>query len=157
MEYLNPLFKEQRIIKTPKETNKPHQHKKRKQRSDKTHNIKFPVSNIERMKLKSLCKKVKRILEEQGKDTIEQTKLNTLLFEYGLKNQHLINWELPYSDPREHYMHTNILESLYESEIGSPFGLAVLKGLSDRKIAYKVVTSILEWLEGEGSNIEKIL
>lgn len=158
MDYLNPIFNEKRIIKSTlgREPKKDTQKKiLRKQRSDKTHNIKFPVTDIEKMKLQSLCRQAKRMLKAQGKNPIQQTKLNTLMLEYGLKNQNIIRWDWPYRDTKQ-YMHTNLLESVYELEIGSPYALGVQKGYSDRKVAYMVIMSVLKWLEGEGM-IEKIL
>lgn len=160
MEYLNPLFNEQRIIKKENRTiqSKTLQGKNktdRKVRSDKTHNLKFPVSSIEKMKLQSLCKKVQRGFEGQRTAPIRQTKLNTLLLLYGISNQHLISWDWSYKDSKC-YMHTNPLETIYEREIGGPFGLAIQKGLSERKTAYMIIMSVIKWLEGEG-NIEKIL
>jgi hypothetical protein len=151
--YINPLFGEQKIIKESSSSKK--SSKPRKIRSDKTHTIKFPVNEIERMKLRSLCKQVKLMLEEQGKPTIEQTKFNTLLLQYALDNQHLISFDLPYKDSKN-YMHTSILRTQYEREIGGPHGLNVRKGMSDRKIAYMGVISILNWLERDG-DIEKII
>jgi hypothetical protein len=153
MGYINPLFGEQKIIKESSSSKK--STKPRKIRSDKTHTIKFPVNEIERMKLRSLCKQVKLKLKEQGKPTIEQTKLNTLLLKYALDNQHLITFDLPYKDSKN-YMHTNILLTQYEREIGGPHGLNVRKGMSDRKIVYMSVMSILNWLERDG-DIEKII
>lgn len=160
MEYVNPLFKEQRIIKKENKINpskilEGKVKKDRKVRSDKTHNLKFPVSSIEKMKLKYLCKQVQRRAEEQGTEPIRQTKLNTLLLLYGINNQHILSWDWPYKDSKN-YMHTNPLETIYEREIGGPFGLAIQKGFSERKTAYMVIMSVLRWLEGEG-NIEKIL
>ncbi|MEY8742846.1 hypothetical protein AB9M62_25615 [Bacillales bacterium AN1005] len=160
MEYLNPLFNEQRIIKKENRANQSKtlegkRNKDRKVRSDKTHNLKFPVSSIEKIKLQSLCKQVQRKSEGKGTDPIRQTKLNTLLLLYGINNQHLISWDWPYKDSK-YYMHTNPLETIYKREIGGPFGLAIQKGLSERKTAYMIIMSVLKWLEGEG-NIEKIL
>ncbi|MFB7304611.1 MULTISPECIES: hypothetical protein [Bacillati] len=155
MEYLNPISKKQNIIKHPEGIKKNPKKTIRKQRSDKTHNIKFPVSDIEKMKLQSLCRQTKRILLKQGKEPIQQTKLNTLLLVYGLRNQHILSWDWSYKDTKQ-YMHTNILESIYELEIGSPYALSVQKGYSDRKLVYMVIMSVIKWLEGEGT-IEKIL
>ncbi|MDE5055281.1 hypothetical protein NDK25_23990 [Niallia taxi] len=161
MGYINPLFNEQRIIKEHKKTkviteiNQEQKVQLRKPRADKTHKLKFPVSNIERMKLQSLCKQVQRTLKSKGLDTIQQTKFNTLLLHYGLNNLDIVTWDWSYQDSK-HYMHTNLLETVFESEIGGPFGLAIRKGLSERKTAYMVIMSVLKWLEGGGS-IEEII
>ena len=154
MEYINPLFKQQKIIKETSSTPKKNSNQ-RKIRCDKTHNIKFPVTDTERIKLRSLCQQVKRDFIKQGKKGIEQTKFNTLLLEYGLDNQHLIRWDWEYSDSK-HYMHTNILQTQYEQEIGGPHGLSIRKGLTDRKVAYMVIMSVLQWVQGDG-DIEKVI
>jgi len=155
MEYINPLFKEQKMIN---EQQKPQlinntEEKKRKNRKiriDKTHKLKFPVTNIEKMKLQSLCKQVQRNLKARGFDPIQQTKLNTLLLQFGLKNQTILTWEWPYQDSKQ-YMHTNLLEIDFEREIGGPYGLAIQKGLSERKTTYMIIMSVLKWIEGGGS------
>lgn len=161
MEYINPLFKEQKIINEQPKTqliadNKEERNKKaRKTRIDKTHKLKFPVTNIEKMKLQSLCKQVQRTLKARGFEPIQQTKLNTLLLQYGISNQTIISWDWPYQDSKQ-YMHTNLIELDFEREIGGPYGLAIQKGLSERKTVYMVIMSVLKWLEG-GGNIEQII
>ncbi|MEY8742033.1 hypothetical protein AB9M62_21395 [Bacillales bacterium AN1005] len=161
MGYINPLFKEQRIIndhQKPKmisDTNQKVNEKFRKTRIDKTHKLKFPVTSTERMKLQSLCKQIQRSLKAKGLEPIQQTKLNTLLLQYGLNNHQIITWDWPYQDSK-HYMHTNLLETVFEREIGGPFGLAIRKGLSERKTAYMVIMSVLKWLEGGGDIEENI-
>ncbi|WP_445506748.1 hypothetical protein [Niallia sp. 03190] len=154
MGYINPLFSEQKIIKETTTKSKIPS-KPRKTRSDKTHNIKFPVTEVERMKLRSLCQQVKRKRIDLGKSKIEQTQLNTMLLKYGLENQYLITWDWDYKDSKTR-MHTNVLETQYEREIGGPHGLTIRKGLSDRKVAYMAIMSVLKWLEGDG-DIEKII
>jgi hypothetical protein len=160
MEYINPLFnntektKEKRIISDqPKSNSKTKTI--RATRSDKKHNVKFPVTPIIQMKLKSYCKQANRIYRLQGIESLTQTKFNTLILQYGLKHKELINWNHEYKDTKV-YMHTNILEIEYEREIGGPHGLAIQKNISERKIVFQVVHSVLKWVEGEGS-IEKIL
>lgn len=160
MEYINPLFKEQRLInekKKPQLTHRPEDKEKRvrKTRIDKTHKLKFPVTTIEKMKLQSLCKQVQRILRNKGFEPIQQTKLNTLMLQYGINNQHILIWDWPYHDSKQ-YMHTNLIENIFELEIGGPFGLAIQKGLSERKTVYMIIMSVLKWLEG-GGNIEQII
>jgi hypothetical protein len=39
-------------------------------------------------------------------------------------------------------MHTNVLEIEYE-EIGDPHGLSIRRGLSDRKVVYQIMMSVL--------------
>lgn len=107
--YLTNLKTQTKYNKTSRRHKKIFEKTIRKQRSDKTHNIKFPVSDIEKMILQSLCKQTKRILlMQQGKDPIQQTKLNTLLLVYGHRNQHILSWDWSYRDTKQ-YMHTNIL------------------------------------------------
>lgn len=156
MEYINPLFKNSEIVK-PKKT----EEQKIKQmdriravRNDKTHNIKFPVTSVVQLKLKSHCKQAARLFRAVGKEPLSQTKFNTLLLRYGLRKEHLQRWNHEYKDTKV-YMHTNVLETEYE-EIGGPHGFSVRKGLSDRKVVYQVMLSVLNWLEGEG-DIEKII
>ncbi|KZE67998.1 hypothetical protein AWM68_17660 [Fictibacillus phosphorivorans] len=156
MGYINPLFNDQPIKRDkPNEpAKKTKVSKARATRIDKKHNIKFPVSAINQMKLKSYCKQVGRIYRSQGKEPLSQTKFNTLLLRFGLKYEDLIQWEGQYTDTKV-YMHTNLLEHEY-SDIGGPFGFAIEKNLSERKVVYFIIHSVLNWLEGEGS-LDKIL
>lgn len=158
MEYINPLFKN-----APEKIQPITNSAKKKQsktsparavRSDKTHNVKFPVSSIMQMKLKSLCRQAGRIYKEQRKEPISQTKFNTILLRYGLQHTEIINWTYEYSDTKV-YMHTNILEAEY-MDIGGPYGFAVRKNLSERKVVFQIMNSVVRWLEGEGS-LEKII
>lgn len=157
MDYINPLFNH--TEKTKENKLSTHQTKKHKPiratRSDKTHNIKFPVDSITQMKLKSLCKQANRIYPQQGKDNLKQTKFNTLLLQYGLNHKDLIRWDYEYKDTKV-YMHTTLLEIEYEREIGGPHGLAIRKNLSERKVVYQIMMSILQWIE-RGGELEKII
>ncbi|MGA5691385.1 hypothetical protein [Cytobacillus pseudoceanisediminis] len=158
MDYINPLFKHssETIQPIPKPTKKKQSKKApvRALRSDKTHNVKFPVSSIMQMKLKSLCRQAGRIYKEQRKVPLSQTKFNTILLRYGLQHSEIIDWTYEYSDTKV-YMHTNILETEY-MDIGGPYGFAVRKNLSERKVVFQIMNSVLRWLEGEGS-LEKII
>lgn len=161
MDYINPFqpIRKQntQIVNVPEKTRSNQQKfpkKKRSERSDKTHNAKFPVTPIEHMKLKSYCKQAKRLYVQEGKESLTQTKFNNILLRFGLKNQHLISWDNDYTDTKV-YMHTNILKTEF-IEIGGPHGLAVRKNLSERKVVYHIIVSVIKWLEGEGS-LEKIL
>ncbi|RHW36004.1 hypothetical protein D1B31_18115 [Neobacillus notoginsengisoli] len=158
MGYINPLFNDSRIEKSKlAETPKPKiksNNNKRVTRKDKTHNIKFPVSDLTQMKLKSLCKQAARIYRIEGKQPLSQTKFNTLLLRYGLLNNDILTWNRPYQDSKV-YMHTNLLETEY-AEIGGPHGLTVRKNISDRKVVYHIMNSVLNWLE-RGGNLEKII
>jgi hypothetical protein len=156
VEFINPLFKENEItkLKKPTEVGMKTSTKKRAIRSDKTHNVKFPVSSVVQLKLKSHCKQAARIYRLQGKEPLSQTKFNTLLLRFGLKNTVIQSWDHAYQDTKI-YMHTNVLETEFE-EIGGPHGLSVRKGLSDRKVVFHIMLSVITWLEGEGS-IEEII
>lgn len=154
MEYINPLFNDTRIEKTKKTIQKKTNNLNRSTRIDKNHNIKFPISKVTQMKLKSHCKQAGRIYQMQGMPQISQTKFNTLLLRFGLKHEEIIFWGHQYKDSKV-YMHTNVLETEY-LEIGGPHGLAIRKSLSERKVVYHIILSVLNWLEGEG-NIEKII
>lgn len=157
MDYINPLFSNNEITKTKQKPAKPTQNKPpriRSVRKDKCRNVKFPINNITQMKLKSLAKQASRLYRAQGKEPLSQTKFNTFLLRFGLENESLVYWDHEYKDTKV-YMHTNILETEYEN-IGGPHGLSVRKGLSDRKVVYHIMLSVLKWLEGEGS-LEKII
>ncbi|WP_274856883.1 hypothetical protein [Bacillus methanolicus] len=156
MGYINPLFNKPTIINEIKlkEKTLTKAVKNRAVRKDKTHNIKFPVSPIIQMKLKSYCKQAGRIYKKQGKEPLSQTKFNTLLLRFGLQHEEILKWTHDYNDTKV-YMHTNILETEY-TEIGGPHGLAIRKNLSDRKVVYQIMLSVLQWLEG-GGTLEKIL
>ncbi|MFP7442636.1 MULTISPECIES: hypothetical protein [Bacillus] len=158
MEYINPIFSNSKIVKEVKPTEikrnqKPKQ--PRAVRSDRQHNIKFPITSIVQMKLRSHCKQGNRHLKFQGKAEITQTKFNTLLLRYGLQHPHLLQWTHEYTDTKT-YMHTNLLENEYIHSIGGPHGIAIQKNLSDRKVVFQIIFSVLKWMEGEGS-LEKIL
>lgn len=161
MEYINPLFNHREITNKPNSKNKKSQTEsykpRRETRKDKTHNVKFPVTPSQQVQLKSLCQQGKRLIKLRGEDPqkLTQTKFNTYLLRYGLANQHLLLWTFEYKDTKT-YMHTNLLETEYENEIGGPFGLKVRKNLTDRKVVTFIILSVLKWIEGEGS-IEKIL
>ena len=96
---INALFNEQRIIKEPSKPKLIIEIKLeekvivRQIRTDKTHKLKFPVTNIERMKLQSLCKQVQRSLKSKGLEAIQQTQLNTLLLHYGLNKPSILTWD----------------------------------------------------------------
>lgn len=90
----------------------------------------------------------------QGRQPLSQTKFNTILLRFGLQHDDILLWDTPYMDSKV-YMHTNILETEY-SDIGGPHGLAIRKNMSERKVVYHVMISVLKWLEGEGQ-IEKII
>jgi hypothetical protein len=157
MEYINPIFNNIKIENNKKLTTIPAKKtlKKRAPRSDKTHNIKFPVSTITQIKLKSLCKQAQRNFQSLGKPPLSQTKFNTLLLRYGLQHEEILSWNHEYKDTKV-YMHINLLETEYASMIGGPYGLSIQKNLSDRKVVFHIIQSVLKWIEGEG-DIEKII
>lgn len=157
MDYINPLFNNIEISnekKTPTPSQPIRVSTKRAVRSDKCHGIKYPVSPVIQMKLKSYRAEAARIYKSQRKVPLSQTKFNTELLRFGLRNEHILTWQHEYKDTKV-YMHTNLLETEY-IEIGGPHGLAIRKNLSERKVVYQVMLSVLKWLEG-GGTIEKIL
>lgn len=161
LEYLNPIqpVKKNNVTKIINTKNLDAANKKsssnfRRTRSDKTKQVKFPVNQIERMKLRSYCKQAQRIYRDRGLEPLSQTKFNNVLLRFGLNHLHLVKWDRQYKDTGT-YMHTNILETEY-AEIGGPHGLAVRKNLSERKIVYFIIISVVKWMEGEGS-LEEIL
>jgi hypothetical protein len=167
MGYINPLFNDQPIkkdkpaVKTKKIEerqvgikNKQKTGKVRATRSDKTKNVKFPVDTITQMKLRSYMKLAERHYRMRGEEPLSQTKFNTLLLRFGLQYVDLIQWNIPYQDTKV-YMHTNLLEQEYR-DIGGPFGFAIEKSFSDRRVVYCIINSVLNWLEGEG-DLEKII
>ncbi len=157
MDYINPLFNNIEISNEKKPPT-PSQSKKgssiRAVRSDKCHPVKFPVSPVIQMKLKSYRAEAARLYKSQRKEPLSQTKFNTELLRFGLQNEHILSWQHEYKDTKV-YMHTNLLETEY-IEIGGPHGLAIRKNLSERKVVYQVMLSVIKWLEG-GGTIEKIL
>jgi hypothetical protein len=157
VDYINPIFnnisnekKKQSTPVKPSISLKP-----RNTRSDKQKNIKFPVSSIMQIKLRSYCRQAERLVKKRGEAKLTQTKFNTLIMNYGLKNPHLLKWDYEYIDTKV-YMHTQLLEAEYEKEIGGPHGLTVRKVLSDRKVVFYIISSIISWLEGSG-DLEKII
>jgi len=156
VDYINPLFNNNEITKPkrPAATKSEKPIRTRSIRIDKCRNVKFPIDTIMQMKLKSFAKQAARINRTKGKEALSQTKFNTLLLRYGLEHGSILGWDHEYKDTKV-YMHTNILETEYE-EIGGPHGLSVRKGLSDRKVVFHIMLSVIKWLEGEGS-LEKII
>ncbi|MCM3390636.1 hypothetical protein LG296_20175 (plasmid) [Ureibacillus chungkukjangi] len=130
--------------------NNSHNIRRRQIRSDKCRDIKFPVNQNEQVRLKSACKQTdtyyKKIYGYEEKLT--QTHFNTLLLKYALKNIHEINWSRSYKDTKV-YMHVKPLERDYE-QLGGPYGLSTKQAISDRKLVYILVISILELLERKG-------
>ncbi|MED1203537.1 hypothetical protein [Heyndrickxia acidicola] len=158
MSFINPISKanwEENKEPTPMKISKRTAVAECPSKRGKTHNIKFPVSQLIQMKLKTYCKQSTRILKKQGTGPLSQTMFNNRLLRFGLDHMEIIQWELVYQDTKT-YMHVTPLEKEYEVEIGGPYGLSISKNLSDRKVVYLIVTSVLLWMEREGS-LEKIL
>lgn len=157
MDFINPIFNHTEIINEQKSNlhQSPIKTYKRKTRSDKTHNVKFPVDSITQMKLKSFLRQTNRLYRLQGKEELKQTKFNTLLLQFALRHKEIIRFDHEYNDTKV-YLHTTLLEMEYEREIGGPHGLAVRENLSERKVVFHIMMSVLHWIEGEG-HLEKIL
>jgi hypothetical protein len=154
MRYINPIMSNSPCDETETEERETTKKISRSIRSDKTHNIKFPVNPILQMKLRTLCKHAKRINIAKGEEPLSQTKFNTLLLRHGLQNPEFINWQAEYLDTKA-YMHTNILETEYQA-IGGPYGYSITMNMSDRKVVHAIMVSMVISLERSGS-IDKVL
>jgi hypothetical protein len=148
-----PLFRKtqtKNLNPTVPSKSSPSTQKKKKPRSDKCHDIKFPVTHEERIRLKTSCKQADYFYKRKYgfNQKLSQTHFNTLLLRYSLRNEHIIKWDKPYRDSK-YYMHTKPLEIEYE-QIGGPFGYSTRKAMSDRKVVYYLVISALEVMEREG-------
>lgn len=126
----------------------------RKTRSDKRHNVKFPITPTEHQLLKMTFKQASESLANKSNKELTQTHFNTILLKFALSHLEVVDWNKPYKDTKR-YMHTQPLETDYR-EIGGPYGLSTQKQMSDRKVVYYLVISALHWLRREG-NYEKIL
>lgn len=126
----------------------------RKTRSDKRHNVKFPITPTEHQLLRMAFKQASETVENHNKKELTQTLFNTYLLKFALSHLEVVDWNRPYKDTKR-YMHTQPLKTDYR-EIGGPYGLSTQKQLSDRKVVYYLVISALHWLRREGS-YEKIL
>ncbi|MFJ5624938.1 hypothetical protein ACIQD3_19955 [Peribacillus loiseleuriae] len=156
MESLNPIFQDKPLKKTisPKdESESPHK-RKRQTHSDKCHNIKFPVTTVMQMKLRTYCKQMGRIYYTQDGQALSQTVFNTSLLQFGLHHTEIVDWTLHYKDTKT-YMHTMLKEQAYQT-IGGPYGLAIQKQVSERKVVFFIMASVLLWIE-KGGSLEKIL
>ncbi|WP_221568931.1 hypothetical protein [Alkalihalobacillus sp. TS-13] len=150
MENINPFFSQPK--QKAKEPLKPLKQiastqtepKKRKTRSDKCHDIKFPVRKEEKILLQMHCKQFSALYQP-----VKQTKFNTLLLRFALMHPDRVNWDFDYQDSKQ-YMHTKLLESEY-ADIGGPFGLAIEKGFSERKTVTCMVMSALQFVDQGGS------
>ena len=100
------------------------------------------------MKLKSFLRQTNRLYRLQGKEELKQTKFNTLLLQFALRHKEIIRFDYEYNDTKV-YLHTTLLEMEYEREIGGPHGLAVRENLSERKVVFHIMMSVLHWIEGE--------
>ncbi|WP_461611876.1 hypothetical protein [Cytobacillus kochii] len=157
MSFINPLFEPSKNEKQKPNVSlnqKQTKSKKRSTRNDKTHNIKFPISSIQQIKLRSYCKQAQRVYQEKELDPLPQTKFNTKLLRYGMNHPEILTWSHNYKDSKT-YMHTNLLETEYQ-DIGGPHGYAIRENLSERKVVYQIIMSVIVWMEGGGS-LEKIL
>lgn len=151
---LNSFFTDPQPLKQSKKPSQPKKssNQPRKTRSDKRHNVKFPVNQMEQMQLKTACKQASTWYKVHKKKELTQTAFNTYLLNYALNHLELVNWNKPYKDSKR-YMHTQALESDYQL-IGGPYGLAIEKGLSERKVVYYLVISALERLRREENYVE---
>ncbi|MBV7508877.1 hypothetical protein KW850_27115 [Bacillus sp. sid0103] len=156
MESLNPMFQNahSKKIISKKEELTSFPKKRRQPRSDKCHNIKFPVTPIMQMKLRTLCKQMERFFQTKEGQPLTQTAFNTTLLQFGLDHIDIVDWVQDYKDTKT-YMHTMLKENSYK-EIGGPYGLAIQKQLSERKVVFIIMASVLNWIE-KGGSLEEIL
>ena len=156
MESLNPMFQNshsKKIISKKEELERIPK-KRRQPRSDKCHNIKFPVTPIMQMKLRTLCKQMERFIQTKEGQPLTQTAFNTTLLQFGLNHIDIVDWVQDYKDTKT-YMHTMLKEKHYYL-IGGPYGLAIQKQLSERKVVFMIMASVLHWIE-KGGSLEEIL
>lgn len=116
---------------------------KRKVRSDKGHDVKFPVSDELKFRFKTL---LKQFLFHHPTISMTQTKFNTHLLRYSLQNKKIINWHLNYVDQHKYFFHTKLPEGEF-NYIGGLYGLADQKGLSYRQTVFFMVVSSLIYFE----------
>lgn len=119
-----------------------------KNRFNKNHNLKFPVTSLNQLKLRTFCKQAQRQYVLPNQMTLSQTKFNSLLVQYALSHLEIVNWNIPYEETKK-YMHVMLPEWLYE-DIGGPYGLAINKKISERKTVYYLIHSMIKWLERDG-------
>jgi hypothetical protein len=156
VESLNPMFQntDSKKIISKKEVPESLPKKKRQTRSDKCHNIKFPVTPIMQMKLRTYCKQMGRFYQTKEGQAFSQTTFNTTLLQFGLNHIDIVDWAQDYVDTKS-YMHTMLKENSYYG-IGGPYGLAIQKQLSERKVVFFIMASVLRWIE-KGGSLEEIL
>lgn len=162
MTSLNPFFEEMKkkdpkpkaIQQTSSEGSSHQITSVRKVRKDKQHDIKFPVDYVMKVKLRTLCKTLNPIYKQKTGKSLTQTACNTLLLRFGLTRWKDVNYAMDYTDTKE-YMHTYLLETEY-GERGGLHEVAILKDLSDRRVAYCMIHHTVTWLE-RGGSIEEIL
>ncbi|KMY42770.1 hypothetical protein [Peribacillus loiseleuriae] len=156
MKNLNSRFQDKsfkKTISTKDESESPHK-RKRQTHSDKCHNIKFPVTTVMQMKLRTYCKQMGRIYYTQDGQALSQTVFNTSLLQFGLHHIEIVDWNQHYKDTKT-YMHTMLKEQVHQT-IGGPYGLAIQKQVSERKVVVFIMASVLLWIE-KGGSLEKIL
>lgn len=151
MGFINPIKKNIHNNRDQDQTVKTISNTMRKKRSDKKHTTKFPVDHMLAVRLKTACKQLNRNRIEK----LTQTEFNTKLLEFGLSRIELIDYSLSYKDTKQ-YMQIKLLESEYQSSIAGPYGIAVRMNLSERKVVYFIVHSVLLHFE-RGGNIEEII
>lgn len=115
----------------------------RSPRSDKLHQIKFPVSTSHVIAFKT---SIKRFLMHYPEIKLTQTKYNTLLLQYALDNPSIVNWNQDYIGTSDKHMTTKLKIARY-NEIGGINGISVEKGISERKAAYMMTLSALYDIE----------
>lgn len=155
MSFINPIGKNKNNNLKNQPVNKVERNIIRKERSDKKHTIKFPVEHILSMKLKTYCKLMNQNRKTLCIPPLTQTEFNTKLLEFGLARLELVDFTLPYQDTKV-YMQSKLFETDYQGKLAGPYGIAVRQNLSERRIVYCIVHSIVQWLE-RGGHIEEVI
>ncbi|MCQ6281813.1 hypothetical protein [Bacillus sp. EB600] len=106
------------------------------------------------IKLRTYCKQIKRFYQNQDGQALSQTAFNTALIRFGFHRIEIVNWDLEYEDTKI-YMHTMLKENHYQT-IGGPYGLVIQRQMSERKVVFFIMESVLNWIE-KGGSLEEIL
>ncbi len=127
----------------------------RKTRSDKKHILKFPTDDILAIKLKTLWKQAVAFQREHGAPEWSLTEFNSRLLVHALENQGIIDFTGPYRDTKR-YFHVKILETDYQQFISGSYGIAVRENLSERRVVFYAIQSMVSWLE-KGGGLKNVL
>ncbi len=130
---LNPMFN---APTKPKPIYEVKEKRPRKTRCDKKHDIKVPVTEIQKMKIR---------LQAHRKG-LRATPYSSNLVIEGLKREFItdIGEFTPYKDTHD-YVHVKLLPYHYEKIVE----LAIKWGVSERRAAHRILLFMVKWEEGE--------